>query len=443
MYLKQNSFLIVWQVAFLFLYLLVFLNCCLALEPNEILIIANSDIPESVRIAKYYCDRRSVPEDNILTIALGPALTDTISRDDYKNKLTGPIRSRLAAPRFAGKIRCLLTTYGIPFRVAGRGTLKNQQQLLNKLQTLAQQEKEKLKQFELDTSAYALEQKKKIDANLARIQAVIDPIVGKETSAAVDSELSMVLFGGAPQTRKKRLGTREGYELYRWQPNRLKFKLPFWDYKSLMVSRLDAPEPSIVYRLIDKAIIAEKTTLKGIAYIDSRGIEDDKNPQSLGHYDQSLRNLAEMLKSQTQIPVIEEQTAGLFQPNQCQSAALYCGWYSLKKYIDAFDFVDGAVGYHIASWEAVNLRDANSTQWCPAMLTDGITATIGAVDEPYLGAFPEPEKFFAELISGSCLAEAFYHTKPYNSWQMILIADPLYTPFKTAVRSGSPKISTQ
>ncbi|MGB2865090.1 MAG: TIGR03790 family protein [Sedimentisphaerales bacterium] len=69
-------------------------------------------------------------------------------------------------------------------------------------------------------------------------------------------------------------------------------------------------------------------------------------------------------------------------------ALVYCGWYSLKKYVDAFEFVDGAIGYHIASFEAVNLRDPNSSQWCPSMLIDGITATFGAVSEPYLHSFP-------------------------------------------------------
>ena len=47
---------------------------------------------------------------------------------------------------------------------------------------------------------------------------------------------------------------------------------------------------------------------------------------------------------------------------------------------------------------------------------------------------------YADSIVGH---EAFYHTKPYNSWQMILIGDPLYTPFKTAAQSGSLKISTK
>jgi len=101
--------------------------------------------------------------------------------------------------------------------------------------------------------------------------------------------------------------------------------------------------------------------------------------------------------------------------------------------VDAFDFVDGAVGFHIASYEAQKLRDPSSSTWCAAMLRDGITATLGAVDEPYLHSFPQPKEFFAELFKGSCLVEAYYRTKPFNSWQLVLIGDPLYRPFKNAI----------
>jgi len=121
----------------------------------------------------------------------------------------------------------------------------------------------------------------------------------------------------------------------------------------------------------------------------------------------------------------------LFEPGSCPETALYCGWYSLQKYVDAFDFVDGAIGYHIASFEAAALRDPNSLQWCPAMLRDGITATLGPVNEPYLFAFPEPRAFFAALYDGRCLVEAYFLTQRFTSWQMVLIGDPLYRPFKT------------
>ena len=150
-----------------------------------------------------------------------------------------------------------------------------------------------------------------------------------------------------------------------------------------------------------------------------------------------------MFSSQTVLKVKEEQTVKLFQAGQCPNTAIYCGWYSLEKYIDAFDFADGAIGYHIASLEAADLRDPQSRQWCPAMLSDGITATFGAVDEPYLHSFPKPKDFFAELIKGRCLVEAYYHSKPFNSWQLILIGDPLYTPFKVTSHQLTPSELTK
>jgi uncharacterized protein (TIGR03790 family) len=220
------------------------------------------------------------------------------------------------------------------------------------------------------------------------------------------------------------------YELYRWQPNMLKNSVPGLSFKVLMVCRLDGPDEKIVKALVDKAIAAEETGLRGVAYIDSRGIADDKKPYSPGYFDQSLRDLAVFTRLRTGMAVKQERTGKLFAPGACPMTAIYCGWYSLKKYIDSFDFVDGAIGYHISSWEAVDLRDPNSSQWCPAMLADGITATLGAVAEPYLHSFPEPKAFFLELFNGHCLVEAYYRTKPFNSWQLVLIGDPLYRPFK-------------
>jgi len=220
------------------------------------------------------------------------------------------------------------------------------------------------------------------------------------------------------------------YELYRWQPNILMNDVLGLSFNTLMVCRLDGPGEKIVKGLVDKAITAEKTSLTGIAYIDSRGIARDRNRYSYGYFDQSLRDLAAFTRLRTKIAVKEERTEKLFAPGACPQTAIYCGWYSLKKYIDAFDFVDGAIGYHISSWEAIDLRDPNSSQWCPAMLRDGITATLGAVAEPYLHSFPEPRAFFLELFNGRCLVEAYYRTKPFNSWQLVLIGDPLYRPFK-------------
>jgi uncharacterized protein (TIGR03790 family) len=378
-----------------FLLLILYCNTTFALEPRQILIIANADNPESVSIAHYYCVKRGVPPVNILKLRLGSKLSDSISRQAYDKRIAEPIRRKLFEPGFVAKIKCLLTTYGVPVKVAGRGPLTQQYDKLVRLKKMVAE----------------IDQNKK-----AKLQSQIDQILGKETSASVDSELSMVLF--------------ENYELHRWKTNKLKDSQMFWDFKTLMVSRLDAPVSSIARNLIDKAMIAEKNGLAGSACFDSRGLADDGKKYTLAYFDKSISELAELTRKKTTLQVKEEKTSALFEPNSCPNVAVYCGWYSLKKYVDAFTFVNGAVGYHIASLEAIDLHNPKSPRWCPAMLMDGITATLGAVDEPYVVAFPQPKQFFGELYKGSCLVEAYYRTKPFNSWQMILIGDPLYRPFK-------------
>lgn len=525
-----------------------------ALEPGQILVIANSDINESLQLARYYCDKRAVPAENILKIPLGRNLAEKMSRQDYNDILAAVIRKEITQNRQPGQIRCLLTLYGVPIKVGPAGPLKDSQQLVDRLTPIlnskekefeslsqelkhlgrkdltdqnaarpesfedtvnhlageikkavkridyveqadarkqqydrlaaimkvfygpvyAQQQADQLPQISFKLSSVEESElrktgrilqtsqqdnwsiEKKLEMNpvrdnesnrsdpnqlgqyqkqavsngmnfysaeesynglsvaISNIKDDIGRCKGTETSASVDNELSMVLCGD--------------YDLYRWQKNELQ-NMPLWlPTRTLMVSRLDGPSAAIAAGLIDKAIKAEEKGLVGKAYIDMRGlnIAGEPEPYSLEFFDKSLYLLADMLRNRTSMKVVVENTPALFAPGSCPQTAIYCGWYSVKKYIDAFDFVPGAVGYHIASFEAMDLRNPSSSNWCPAMLSHGITATLGPVDEPYLGSFPLPNEFFAELLDGQCLVEAFYRTNPYNSWQLVLIGDPLY-----------------
>jgi uncharacterized protein (TIGR03790 family) len=512
---------------FISLLLFCFAGVCFALEPAQILIIANSDVNESVQIAEYYCQKRAVPLNNILKIPLGKNLSEQISRQNYDTVLAPPIRKEIKENRKPYEIRCLLTLYGVPIKVGQAAPLKNAVELSQKLSIMistkenefksAYQKLNQLGRKEMINSEnisqqksfdsivktlpddikqaqnrikyidqaeirsqqnkelfgiiklfygpiYAMQQAKKLPQNsvdltlsekndlykndqilktakdenwsvakkleadfypaveelgglkalIANLNSDIDRCNAKETGASVDSELTMVLFGN--------------YDLYRWQPNELKDSLLLLPSDTLMVSRLDGPGIEIAKGLINKALYAEKNGLSGKAYIDARGmnISGQLSEYSYEYYDKNLNLLAAMLKKRTSMQVVFENTSALFGPGKCPKTALYCGWYSVKKYIDAFDFAPGAVGYHIASFEAQDLRNPSSSNWCPAMLKDGITATLGPVDEPYLHSFPLPLSFFAELFDGKCLVEAYFRTNPYNSWQLVLIGDPLY-----------------
>ncbi|MFN7806734.1 MAG: TIGR03790 family protein [Planctomycetaceae bacterium] len=241
-----------------------------------------------------------------------------------------------------------------------------------------------------------------------------------ETAASFDSELSLVLWADHP--------------LLRWIPNPLNHTqglagktLP----PTLIVSRLDGPSLDIAKRLVNDAVAVEKEGLTGKIYIDARGIKHNTGPASYGDYDQSLRDLATLLREKSALPVTFDDRQELFQPGNCPDAALYCGWYSLAKYIPAFEWKRGAVGYHIASSEAVTLRDPKSEVWCKRMLDEGIAVTLGPTFEPYLVAFPRPAEFFPLLMTGKlCLGEVFALTNPLQSWAITLVGDPLYNPFR-------------
>lgn len=260
---------------------------------------------------------------------------------------------------------------------------------------------------------------------LATLQNDLNHLRTDESEAAVDSELALLWW--------------DNYPRHRWILNTLSWQVrtnpamriflpPGQENSStLIVSRIDAPAASIARRMIDDAIQAERQPPNGRVYIDARGIEKETG---LVVYDRDLRSLAALLREHTTLPVELDVQSRLFQKGECPDAMLYCGWYSLRHYIPAFSFVPGAVGYHIASFEAISIKRPGESGWCRGLLNDGITATLGPVAEPYLQAFPKPSEFFGLMLTGRfALAECFAYTHTMNSWMMMLLGDPLYRPF--------------
>ena len=244
----------------------------------------------------------------------------------------------------------------------------------------------------------------------------------QRSTASVDSELSLILV--------------RNYQRAHWLPNPFHHqydRLPFIDSiraKRLMVCRLDGPDPDTVRRMAYDAASAERQGLEGTVYLDARGL-DGGPADGYSRYDRSLVDLADLLKKKSNLKVVLDQRPELFAPGACPDAALYCGWYSLRQYVDAFQWRPGAVGFHVASAEASTLRIRGSNVWCKRMLEEGAAATLGPVSEPYLSSFPLPDEFFPLLMSGRVtLMEAYHRTSPFVSWRQTLIGDPLYSPFK-------------
>ncbi|MFA4903715.1 MAG: TIGR03790 family protein [Desulfobaccales bacterium] len=244
-----------------------------------------------------------------------------------------------------------------------------------------------------------------------------------QTIAAVDSELTLIIAGP--------------YQKTGWLPNpwnltfnRLSFIRAVRDH-TVMVGRLDGPTPAIARRLVDDALAVEKTGLNGVFYIDARGLSGKAATGNYAWFDEHLLRLSDLMAKYSAMKVVLDKKPAVFPPGSCPDAALYCGWYSAGNYVPAFKWQKGAVGYHVASYEATTLKKPDGKVWCKRMLEEGVAATLGPVTEPYLNSFPLPDQFFPILMTGKLtLIEVYFLTVPQVSWMQILIGDPLYCPFK-------------
>ena len=342
--------------------------------------MANAEVSGSVALARKYMTARAIPPGNL--ILLHTAGTETISRSIYNTSIRKPVLSFLQQriqEKKRPRIHCIVTVFGMPLKIRAED--------------------------KTDTGRHT-------------------------TRAAVDSELALVLSGD--------------YPLSGWLPNpyfpgnlSLAGKILLKRDNVLMVSRIDGPDLATARRLITDSLTTEKTGLAGEACFDARWPEpEDKKLSGYALYDASLHRAARRIRESGRMQVCLDQSETLFTKGACPDTALYCGWYSLGKYVDAFTWGRGAIGYHIASGECATLKNPDNNGWCRQILAHGAAATIGPVYEPYVQGFPLPELFFGQLIEGYLsLGESFLVSLPYLSWQVILIGDPLYQPFTPIEKS--------
>lgn len=403
----------------LILVCLFLITPCCALQADELLLIVNSRVSESRQLAQYYQAKRHVPADQLLEISISES--EDCSRAEYLSAVVRPVRDYLK--RNQGKtIRAIVLFYGLPLRIqaAEMNSLKTSQ-----LDALNREQEHY--QLQLDQQSLTQEQIRAHKTALAEVIKKIVQIKGETSAAALDAEIALVKV--------------EHYPLEHWVENPFfvgfsKRPQPLVPGKDqvLMVSRLDGPNAETVRRMIDDSLAAEKTGLKGSAYFDARWpLAQEQQLKSYALYDASLHRAAHLTRKISPLAVTIDEQERLLQPGEAPDAALYCGWYSLGRYIDAFDWNRGAVAWHIASSECATLKTPGSRVWCKALLEDGVAATLGPVAEPYVQGFPLPELFFGFLLDGYyTLAESYILSLPYLSWQMILLGDPLYRPFRYA-----------
>lgn len=394
----------------------------LAIEPKNVIVIANTNMPESRTVAEHYLVKRGVPRVNLVLLDL--PVTEDISRADYDKKLMEPLRAAIQDRKESAKV--LLAVYGVPLRVSGQTPTVAEKNELDELRPMLDASLKKvadLRKEKADAKDIAAAQKD-IDRLLARRKM----LAHEESQACVDSELMLLWW--------------PSYSLDRWVMNPLNH-LASEKYRNtapvMMTSRLDGPTAAIAKRLVDDAIAVEAKGLKGAVVIDARGIVFDpksaRDGTGYAGYDESFREMAKLFEK-TDLTVKLDNNEKVIPVGSHKDVALYAGWYSHANFVDCCEYKPGAIAWHLASSEAVTLRKADSKVWCPNLLRKGVAATIGPVAEPYTVGFPKPAEFFGFLATGEyTLAEAYSRSILFCSWMTVLVGDPLYRPF-----AKSPKL---
>lgn len=378
-------------------------------SPEEVLVVYNGDNIDSVKLAKEYQQIRKIPEKNMCYVICTSA--ELVSRDEYNEKIKKKIETHITDNNLKEKILFITVMYGIPLRIF-ENEISDLQKKNNELSAI------------IASKSGFLNSERSIELlknEIVQNNEKIKKINSNQSSASLDSELCLIF---------------NKYEISGWIKNPYMFYNKNYERFSrkfgiYLVSRLDGHNADVVRRIIHDTIKAESEQLSGTAYFDTRAIYDGTGAYS--EMDKLILKTSQ-LTEKAGFKTVVEKTGRLFGKSECPDTAIYWGWYRLQNYMDSFTFRPGAIAVHIASGECESLKRGNF--WCPQFLLHGATATAGPVDEPYLNSFPNPMLMIAALFDGYTLAEAYYLSIPYLSWQMVLVGDPIYRPFKGGIKKN-------
>jgi len=359
-------------------------------EAARVIVLANSDDPDSVKLAQYYAERRGVPAENIISLKL--SLAESVGWHEFVPSLFRPLQDELVKRGWIDgigmqaldplgrrkyvmsghRISYLVVCRGVPLKVTGEADMP------------------------VETTGLAV--------NTAF----------RTHTAAVDSELALLAQGGTPTIA--------------FVPNPL-FKN---DRPSdiqlgqiVKVSRLDGPTFEDARRLVDQAIEVEKDGLIGRSYVDIGGIHAEGD-----------RWLEETVKELDELGFdgdVDREKSTFPGWARFDAPALYFGWYAGEAngpFVQpGFVFPPGAIALHIHSYSADTVQSP-LRNWVGPLVAHGVTATFGNVTEPYLEFTHRPQLILKALARGDSLGDAAAYSIPVYSWQGVVIGDPLYRPFK-------------
>lgn len=351
-----------------------------ALGPHEVLVLANANSVESVEIARAFMRMRSVPEPNLVMLALPEGTGRRISRDDFTKHIWKPAVQAATDRTLGDHILAWVYSTDFPVAVQTDPTMSIQGLTFLRNETI---EAKQVEDGRYRSPLYAGPVAKKGVANLAQsfdiylewlggdmpLPSMMLGVTG-ERGLDADAVLACLRRGVASD------GTAPSGTVYYVTSGDVRSTCRDWQYRAASL----------------------ELALRGVAGVVTNGLPRGQAVMGM------------------QVGAADVDVEGL--QNR---------------------FLPGAMAEHLTSLSAV--FDLPSQTKLTAWLAAGATASAGAVTEPrsIWTKFPSA-RFFVHYAAGCTMMESFYQAVG-SPVQILLVGEPLAQPWKPAGRvviSGMP-----
>jgi uncharacterized protein (TIGR03790 family) len=336
----------------------------------NVLVVVNDSSSFSRHIVEYYVHKRSIPLANVCHVKVD--IAEDIERPVYEKSIEAPIAACLSSPGLQQAILYIVTTLGLPLRIAGSGA-----------------------EFETTTSA-------------------------------VDSELTLLY--------SKMRGAQ--YKASGLIPNPFfdkkgaAFQHP--QFPIYLVTRLAGYDFEDVKGIIDRSLEAKN---RGKFVIDLRSADNQPGNDWLRTAAKLLPADRVILDETANVLYDQRDVIGYaaWGSNDGNRKRRFTGFHWLPGAIvtefvstNARTFQRPPDTWNISTWKDTAHFFAGAPQTLTAdYIHEGATGCSGHVAEPYLTTTPRPEMVLPAYYSGRNLAESFYLGIAGLSWQNVVIGDPL------------------
>jgi len=364
--------------------------CALALQdaPIErtvdvtkaVVVLVNENVADGVKIGEHYAKGRGIPSSQICRVRT--VADEVCTWKEFRENILAPLKTFLES---RPDVVYVVPVYGIPVKTS-EGDPSN-------------------------------------DAKGGPGGALTQCVVGRDY-ACIDREIELL---------------KQEHEIDGWLESktfRLEQRITV-EHGIYVVSRLDGPSAEAARSLVDNALYGEAYGVEGKMLIDTRGLNSPGDGYT--ECDQSMKACVKVCEN-LGIPFTHDDKPDVVDLGTQTGVSHYWSWYTGNVVCSKpdFRFARGAIGAHLHSFSAGNLRRKDVT-WTGPLVHHGLTCTWGTVYEPLISGFPWGTMLFDRFFRGHTFGDSIQMANQMTSWQAVFVGDPLYAPYAAGMKERQAK----